>query len=290
MKIKGHQARLIVICLFFSLILLILLWRMYDLMILNRPFLKGQGDARSLRSVSIPAYRGMIIDRLGSPLAISTPVQTVWLNPKVFSANHKQMAALATLLKIKPNQLAARVARAKKRGFLYLQRQIPPAVAKKIAHLDIPGLYFQEEFKRYYPAGESTAQLLGFTDIDDQGLEGLELAYNDWLRGVMGKRRVVKDRIGRIVADLGVLKEPRPGHALQLSIDHRIQYIAYHELQKTIEQFGAKSGSVLVIDTQTGEVLAVSECDLRLILISVVVIHSIAIEIKHLSIRLNLDL
>lgn len=258
MKIKGHQARLIFICLFFSLILLILLWRMYDLMILDRPFLKGQGDARSLRSVNIPAYRGMILDRLGSPLAISTPVRTVWMNPKVFSANHKQMVELAKLLKMKPSQLTARIEKAKDREFLYLQRQIPPGVAKEIARLDIPGLYFQEEFKRYYPAGESTAQLLGFTDIDDQGLEGLELAYNDWLRGVVGKRKVVKDRLGRIVADLGVLKEPRPGHTLQLSIDHRIQYIAYHELQKTLEQFGAKSGSVLVIDTQTGEVLAVA--------------------------------
>ena len=258
MKMKGHRARLTVISIFFCLILLVLLWRMYDLMILNRPFLKGQGDARSLRSVSISAYRGMIIDRQGSPLAISTPVQTVWLNPKVFSADKTQMTALATLLNMKPNLLAARINHAKKREFLYLQRQIPPALARKIAHLDIPGLYFQEEFKRYYPAGESTAQLLGFTDIDDAGLEGLELAYNEWLKGIPGKKKVEKDRLGRIISVLGTVKEPRPGHALQLSIDHRIQYIAYHELQKTIEQFGAKSGTVIVIDTQTGEVLAVA--------------------------------
>jgi len=258
MKTKGHLARLIFMSIFFVLILLVLLWRMFDLMIINRPFLKGQGDARSLRLVNISAYRGMIIDRQGTPLAISTPVQTVWLNPKEFSANKKQIVELAKLLKIRPNKLAIRIKHAKNREFLYLQRQIPPPLAQNIADLEIPGIYFQEEFKRYYPAGESIAQLIGFTNIDDIGLEGLELAYNDWLRGVAGKKKVVKDRLGRVVEELGILKEPRPGHALQLSIDHRIQYIAYHELQKTIEQFGAKSGSVIILDTKTGEVLAVA--------------------------------
>lgn len=258
MKMKGHQARLFMIAVFFGLILLVLLWRMFDLMVMDRPFLKGQGDARSLRSVSLPAHRGMIIDRQGSPLAVSTPMQTVWVNPKAFSASQQQIANLAKLLSISPKQLTHRINLSKSREFLYLQRQITPALMRKIADLDIPGVYFQEEFKRYYPAGESTAQLLGFTDIDDAGLEGLELAYNDWLMGVPGKRKVMKDRLGRIVEDLGIIKEPRSGHVLQLSIDHRIQYVAFHELQKTIEQFSAKSGSVIVLDTQTGEILAVA--------------------------------
>jgi cell division protein FtsI (penicillin-binding protein 3) len=258
MKMKGHQARLFMIAVFFGLILLVLLWRMFDLMVMDRPFLKGQGDARSLRSVSLPAHRGMIIDRQGSPLAVSTPMQTVWVNPKAFSASNQQINDLAKLLNISPKQLTHRINLAKSREFLYLQRQITPTLMRKIAALDISGVYFREEFKRYYPAGESTAQLLGFTDIDDAGLEGLELAYNDWLIGVPGKRKVMKDRLGRIVEDLGVIKEPRSGHVLQLSIDHRIQYVAFHELQKTIEQFGAKSGSVIVLDTQTGEILAVA--------------------------------
>lgn len=258
MKMQGHQARLMLVSVFFCLILLILLWRIYDLMVMDRSFLKGQGDARSLRHVDISAYRGMIVDRQGSPLAVSTPVQSLWVNPKVFSADDKQMAELAKLLHVSPKELSQRLDKVKRKEFVYLQRQLTPGLAKKIADLDINGLNFQEEFKRYYPSGESTAQLLGFTDIDDTGLEGLELAYNEWLAGIPGKKRVVKDRLGRIIDELGVLKEPKPGHALQLSIDHRIQYFAYHELQKTLEEFGAKSGSAIVIDTKSGEVLAVA--------------------------------
>lgn len=258
MKMKGHRARLMTLSVFFCLILCILLVRMYDLMIRDRPFLKGQGDARSLRLVDISAYRGMIIDRQGAPLAVSTPMHSVWVNPKAFSATKQQLTTLAKLLSLNPKQLTHRIQLSKTREFLYLQRQIPPALMKQIDDLDIPGINFQEEFKRYYPAGESTAQLLGFTDIDDMGLEGLELAYNDWLAGVVGKKKVIKDRLGRIIDELGVLKEPRAGHVLQLSIDHRIQYVAYHELEKTLEAFGAKSGSVVVIDTQTGEILAVA--------------------------------
>lgn len=258
MKMKGHQGRLLTVSLFFCLILCILLVRMYDLMIRDRPFLKGQGDARSLRLVDISAYRGMIIDRQGAPLAVSTPMHSVWVNPKAFSANKQQLDALSKLLNINSKRLLHRINLSKTREFLYLQRQIPPTLMKQIADLNIPGINFQEEFKRYYPAGESTAQLLGFTDIDDVGLEGLELAYNDWLAGVVGKKKVIKDRLGRIIDELGVLKEPRAGHVLQLSIDHRIQYVAYHELQKTLEEFGAKSGSVVVLDAQTGEILAVA--------------------------------
>jgi cell division protein FtsI (penicillin-binding protein 3) len=258
MNMRGHQARLFVISLFFCLILLVLLWRMYDLMVLDRPFLKGQGDARSLRYVDISAYRGMIVDRQGSPLAVSTPVQSLWVNPKVFSADNTQMAALAKLLQVPLKELTSHLAKAKHKEFLYLQRQMAPGLVKKISELSINGLNFQEEFKRYYPAGESTAQLLGFTDIDDTGLEGLELAYNDWLAGIPGKKRVLKDRLGRIIDELGIIKEPKPGHVLQLSIDHRIQYFAYHELQNTLEQFGAKSGSAIVIDSKSGEVLAVA--------------------------------
>lgn len=258
MKKARHQARLIVVSFFFVLLLSTLIWRMYDLTIMDRQFLLGQGDARSLRMVDIPAYRGMIIDREGAPLAVSTPVQSVWINTKTFTADKKQIADLAKLLGISAEQLSKRLAEVHGREFVYLQRQLPPMRAKKIADLKIPGVNFQEEFKRYYPEGDSVAQLVGFTNVDDNGIEGLELAYQQWLMGISGKKRVVKDRLGRIIEELGVAKEPRPGNLLQLSIDRRIQFFAYHELQNTITQFGAKSGSVVVLDTRNGEVLAVA--------------------------------
>lgn len=253
---KGHLARLIIMFCFFALLLIILLWRMLDLTVLHRQFLKGQGDARSLRVQPIPAYRGMITDRTGTPLAVSTPVQSVWVNPQDFSPDKSQLAELSRLLNTPSKSLMAQMSRAKKREFIFLQRQLHPVLAKKIEALKIPGVNFQQEFKRYYPEGDSTAQLVGFTNIDDVGIEGLELAYQDWLMGVSGKKRVVKDRTGRIIEELEVVKEPRPGNDLVLSIDRRIQYLAYHELKNTLEKYAAKSGSVVVVDTQSGEILA----------------------------------
>ena len=258
MKPQAHRARLWVIAFFFVMILSVLIWRMLDLMVVNRQFLQGQGDARSLRVVSIPAYRGMIIDREGAALAVSTPVQSLWINPKEFSPDKQQTQALAHLLGMSSSQLSERVHAAHAREFIYLQRQINPMLAKDIAALKIPGINFQEEFKRYYPEADSTAQLLGFTNIDDNGIEGLELAYQHWLVGVSGKKRVIKDRTGRVVEELNLVKEPQPGHLLQLSIDRRIQFFAYHELQMTLAKFGAKSGSVVVLDTQNGEVIAIA--------------------------------
>ena len=256
MKNNGHQARLVIVSLFFFILLAALLWRMLDLTVLHRQFLQGQGDARSLRVIDISAHRGMILDRQGAPLAISTPVQSVWVNPKTFAPTSQQLTKLSRLLGISEKRLMLAVKKALSREFLYLHRQIPPMLAKQIEALNILGINFQQEFKRYYPEADSTAQLLGFTNIDDQGIEGIELAYQDWLMGENGKKRVVKDRIGQIIEELGIIKEPKPGHDLVLSIDRRIQYLAYHELQATMMKFAAKSGSVVVIDTQTGEILA----------------------------------
>lgn len=258
MKKSNHRARLIAVSLFFCLILVILIWRMVDLTVINRQFLQGQGNARSLRVVDIPAYRGMITDRQGIPLAISTPVDSVWVNPKEFSPDEEQFMKLAKYLNLSPKELSRKIVNKETREFLYLQRQLPPQLAKKIAALKIPGINFQQEFKRYYPESDSISQLLGFTNIDDHGLEGIELAYQDWLMGVVGKKRVIKDRLGRVIEELGVLKEPRPGHDLHLSIDRRLQYLAYSELYKTVEAFNAKSGSVVVVDTQQGEILAIA--------------------------------
>jgi len=258
MKIWGHKLRLFCIFAFFILILAILIWRMYDLMIMDRKFLLGQGDARSLRMLDIPAYRGMIIDREGAPLAVSTPVQSIWINPKSFSPTVAQLSKLVRLLGISSSHLSKIVSSAHRREFVYLQRQLPPEFAKKIEDLKVPGVNLQEEFKRYYPDGDSTAQLIGFTNVDDNGIEGLELAYQQWLVGVSGKKKVVRDRQGRVIEELQVEKEPRPGNLLQLSIDRRIQFFAYHELENTVLKFGAKSGSVVVLDTENGEVLAVA--------------------------------
>lgn len=258
MKKGRHQARLLFVALFFVLIFVTLVWRMFDLTVMDRKFLQGQGNARSMRVIDIPAFRGMIIDREGSPLAVSTPVQSVWVNPKTFEATKTQLTELARLLGISTRLLEKRISSAHPREFAYLQRQLPPMQAKKIEELKIPGVNFQEEFKRYYPDGESMAQLIGFTNVDDNGIEGLELAYQQWLVGLSGKKRVVKDRLGRVIEDLGTIKEPRPGNMLQLSVDRRLQFFAYHELKNTIEKFGAKSGSVVVLDTTNGEVLAVA--------------------------------
>ncbi|KTD62841.1 peptidoglycan D,D-transpeptidase FtsI family protein [Legionella shakespearei] len=258
MKKTGHFARLVTVAVFFSLLLIVLIWRMVDLTVLHRQFLQGQGNARSLRVIDIPAYRGMITDRHGTPLAVSTPVESVWVNPKEFSPDEPQFMQLAKYLNLSPKELSRKVVQAQNREFLYLQRQLPPMLSKKIEALKIPGINFQKEFKRYYPDSDSISQLLGFTNVDDQGLEGIELAYQDWLMGVVGKKRVIKDRTGRVIEELGVVKEPRPGHELPLSIDRRLQYLAYSELNKTVEEFAAKSGSVVVVDAENGEILAIA--------------------------------
>lgn len=258
MKNWRHQARLMTIALFFSLLLIILIWRLYDLTVHDRTFLQGQGNARSLRMIDIPAYRGMITDRNGSALAVSTLVQSVWINPKKFQPDSSQLKQLASLLGLTPKQISRRASEEANRAFIYLRRQLTPSVAKRIHDLHISGVNFQNEFKRFYPQGDSAAQLIGFTDVDDNGIEGLELAYQDWLMGVSGKKKVVKDRRGRIIEVLETVKEPRAGHDLRLSIDRRIQYFAYNALQDTIHNYAAKSGSIVVLDSLSGEVLAIA--------------------------------
>lgn len=260
MNNSTHLNRLLAVSTFFLILLFILIWRMVDLTVLHRQFLQVQGNARSLRVVDIPAHRGMIMDRNGTPLAISTPVESVWVNPKEFSPDKEQFMSLAEYLNLTPKQLSRKIVDAenKELEFLYLQRQLPPPLSKKIKALKIPGVNFQKEFKRYYPDSDSISQLVGFTNVDDQGLEGIELAYQDWLKGVVGKKRVIKDRLGRIIEELGVIKQPRPGRDMALSIDRRLQYLAYSELNKTVEEFAAKSGSVVVVDTENGEILAMA--------------------------------
>lgn len=235
---------------------LCLIWRMIDLNILQRDFLLKQSNARILRVVSIPAYRGMITDRFQQPLAISAQVDSIWVNPQTFEANGQQLSELATLLKIDALKIKNKTSKETLKEFVYLKRGVSPVITEKIRQLQLPGIFFEHDYHRFYPQSEVAAHVIGFTDIDDQGQEGLELAYDSWLRGVPGKKKVLKDRLGNIIDELGVIKAPRQGHNLTLSIDSRIQYLAFEALKEGIEKYSAKSGSIVVLDAKTGEILA----------------------------------
>lgn len=233
-----------------------LVWRMVYLAVFNRNFLQQQSDARTLRVVPMPAYRGMITDRNGTPIAISTPVDSVWIDPQEFDEKDPRIAQLAQTLAMPVAELQARVNKNADREFVYLKRSLDPATGQTIRALRLPGVGLQREYRRFYPQGEVTAHLLGFTNIDDHGQEGLELAYDQWLGGETGLKRVLKDRMGRTVQEINTLREPRPGHDLKLSIDQRIQYLAYSELKAGLAKFQAESGSAIVLDVNTGEILA----------------------------------
>ncbi len=255
-RIVPHdKERFLLIVLFLATLVAILIWRMADLTIFDRGFLEKQGNARSLRYLSIPAYRGMITDRHGAPLAVSTPVEAVWVNPHETQLNNPGLPKLAEYLGLSLAELKAKMS-AKTKEFVYLKRGLDPMVAENIHILNIPGIHLQREFKRYYPDGEVTAQLVGFTNIDDQGQEGLELAYNSWLKGAPGQERVIKDRLGHVIANANPILEPKPGKNLMLSIDRSIQYAAYRELKKAVAKLKASSGSAVVLDARTGEILA----------------------------------
>ncbi len=236
----------------------LLVGRIVILHVVDRPFLQGQGDARTLRTDSIPAHRGMISDRNGEPLAISTPLVTLWANPQDIPEDPIQRLQLARSLGMELDDLDARLSRFASREFMYLRRQLTPEAAQRVLDLRIPGVYRQNEYKRFYPAGEVTAQLLGVTNVDDVGQEGLELAYQPYLAGEPGQRRVLKDRRGRLVRDLEVLREARPGGELTLSIDQRLQYMAYRELKAAVAEHDADGGVVVMMDARTGEVLAMA--------------------------------
>ena len=233
-----------------------LVWRAADLQVLDHGFLQRQGDARYLRDVEVPAHRGMILDRNGEPLAVSTPVVAVWANPRQMLASNKGWSELGHLLRESSRSLEERLNRYAQREFVYLKRSVPPDVAGKVEALEIPGVYLQREYHRYYPTGEVSSHVVGFTNIDDRGQEGVELSYDDDLSGRPGLRRVLKDRIGRVVEEVESIREPEPGHDMRLSIDRRIQYLAYRELKTAVRLRHARAGSAVVLDARTGEVLA----------------------------------
>jgi len=248
--------RLVTVALLVLVVSSVLLWRAVDLHVLTKDFLQQQGNARYLRVQPIAAHRGMISDRNGEPLAISTPVDSVWVHPKTFITASREWGKLAKLLGMSLPKMKRQVLQRKEREFVYLKRHINPALAKRVMDLHLPGVSLQREYRRYYPAGEVMAHVVGFTNIDDQGQEGLELAYDNWLHGVSGRQRVLKDRLGRVVRHVEQLSKPEPGKELVLSLDRRLQYLAYRELKRAVLQYNARSGSVVVMDVQSGEVLA----------------------------------
>ncbi len=233
-----------------------LLWRAFDLQILNQDFLRHHGDARALRTVSIPAHRGVITDRNGEPLAVSTPVESIWATPRELLSSGNQLSTLAAALEMSTLSLKELLQNRLHRDFVYLKRQTKPQLARAIGELKLPGVYMQREYKRFYPSGEISSHLIGFTNVDDKGQEGLELAFNKWLQGTPGSKRVLKDLLGRVVADVESIKTAGPGKSLTLSIDRRIQYLAYRELKATVMHHHARAGMLVMLDANTGEVMA----------------------------------
>ena len=224
---------------------------------IHNDFLQRKGDARYGRIVDISAHRGMISDRYGDPLAISTPVESVWASPADVDATPQQVRKLAQILDMNVEELKNRLSE-DSRDFVYLQRQLPPEQAEKAIALGIPGISLRREYRRYYPDGEVAAHLLGFTNIDDNGQEGLELALQSQLGGQDGSQRVIKDRRGHIVEDVASVRAPKPGKDVQLSIDNRLQYLAFRAIKQAVEQHHAKAGSIVMLDAKTGEVLALA--------------------------------
>ena len=233
-----------------------LLWRAFDLQISNQDFLRNHGDARALRTVSIPAHRGVITDRNGEPLAVSTPVESIWAIPRELLQSGRDLGALADALEMSLSPLNDLLQSRLHREFVYLKRQTQPKLAREIEKLKLPGVYMQREYKRFYPSGEITSHLLGFTNVDDKGQEGLELAFDDWLQGSLGSKRVLKDLLGRVVADVESIQQVSPGKSLSLSIDRRIQYLAYRELKAAVTLHSARAGMLVMLDVNTGEVMA----------------------------------
>ncbi len=224
---------------------------------MHNGFLQQKGESRYSRVIEMSAHRGMITDRHGEPLAISTPVESVWASPQDMDATSTQIKKLADLIGMDAAEVRKRIS-GSQRDFVYLKRHLPPETAAKVVELNMSGIFLRREYRRYYPAGELTAHMLGFTDVDDNGQEGIELAWQDALAGEPGSRRVIKDRKGRIVEDVESIRAPRAGKDIALSIDSKIQYLAYRELKQAVEASKAKAGGIVVLDAQTGEVLALA--------------------------------
>ncbi|WP_430387783.1 peptidoglycan D,D-transpeptidase FtsI family protein [Dyella sp. 20L07] len=252
----STRRRMVLVVAVLGLASLGLVARAFDLQVVRKTFYQNQGDARFLRELPIAVSRGTIFDRNGEPLAVSTPVVSIWANPSEVLDNEEKLPQLATAIGMDADALKQYLSQRSEREFVYLKRQMSPDAAQVVLDLNIPGVNGQREFRRFYPSGPVMAHVLGFTNIDDHGQEGLELAFDDWLAGKPGAKRVIRDRMGHVVEDVELVRAPQPGRDITLSIDRRIQFLAYNELKNTIEQSQADSGSMVILDVRTGEVLA----------------------------------
>ncbi len=257
-KTKSFNARRYLLLFAVLAIFVLLFARAAQLQILHADFYNEQGSNRHVRSVEIPAHRGVITDRHSEALAISTPVYSVWAHPGSALKNPHSISYAAQVLGLNEQKIKRKLQQRKNKQFVYLKRHVFPEVADKLKQQDTPGVSVVREYRRYYPTGEMAAHVVGLTNIDDQGLEGVELAFDDWLHGYPGKKRVLKNAHGVIVGDISLVREPHHGKELTLSIDKRIQYLAYRELKRTITQHSAKAGSVIVLAVESGEVLAMA--------------------------------
>ena len=240
------------------LCVLIIVWKVANLHIIERDFLQEQGDRRTIRTVPLIANRGLITDRNGEPLAVSTPVQSIWVDPRKISNDPESIKALAENLELNEEVLIQNLKLKSNLKFHYIKRRLPPPEAEKILRLGVEGVYSQQEYQRFYPQGEVAAHLVGFSNVDDVGQEGLELTYDNWLKGVPGRRQVMQDRRGNIIEELNTIQTAQPGNRLELSIDFRIQNIAYRELKEEFIARRARAASIVVLDVETGEVLAMA--------------------------------
>jgi len=253
LALQGWRSRMVGLLLMAAF--LVLLMRAFYLQVINNDFLQEKGDSRYLRDIEISASRGKVTDRHGDMLAVSTPMRSIWAIPSdARTMSGEQKRQLAELVELKPRELDARLA--SERNFVFVKRQVPPQVAEQIAALKLPGIHQEKEYRRFYPAGEMTAHLVGFTGVDDKGLEGVELAFQQALLGRAGARTVIRDRRGNIIEDVGATRPPRDGSDVVLAIDSKIQYLAYSHLKATVTGSKAKGGGVVVLDTRTGEILA----------------------------------
>lgn len=238
-----------------ALITLVIAAKMFSLNVADQDFLQGQGDARSIRATQLPAHRGLILDRRGEPLAVSAPVATVWADPKMTDLQSPGLGRLASYMKLRRDELMKKLAN-RERRFVYLRRQVSPEVAERVRQLGIKGIHVDREYKRYYPAAEVASHLVGFTNLDGEGAEGLELAYEDWLSAEPGQELVLKDRLGRTVKHIRSLAQARHGESLKLTVDLRLQYMAYRELKAVVKAHRADGGTMVMLDARSGEILA----------------------------------
>ena len=232
-----------------------LIGRALYIQIVEKEFLADQGGQRQIRTIETPAYRGTILDRFGTPLAISTPVDSVWVNPAEILQNLPALKKVVAKLGLDYRETVDLLKQKANKEFVYLKRQLEPELANRVAD-GVDGVYLQREYHRYYPAGEVVSHLVGYTDIDDRGQEGLELMYDGWLKAQPGKRRVIRNRRGAVVEDIAQVKRAQSGNDLTTSIDMRLQYIAYRSLARAMKYHAAKSGSAVMLDIKTGEILA----------------------------------